>query len=306
MSEKKITSVVHKPKKALERKQVERVAAYCRVSTLQEEQDLSFESQCEYYTRLIESNPDMELVGIYGDHGLSGLHADSRPQLQELMQKCRDGEVDVILTKSISRFARNAIDCQQMLNELKDTGTVVIFEKEAMRSDDANFELVLKILAAAAQEESHTMSRNMMISQEKCNERGKPTRRCPYGYHKPEKGKGERHAWLITEDEAERIRLAFDMAFNGHSDQEIAVALNKLEEKNETNVVWNKRRVGSVLSDVSYRGDVITNKSITTDYLSGKRKKNEGEVHQYYIEGHHEGIVQKEVFDKVQEIRRAA
>ena len=306
MPEKKITSVLHKTQKPLERKKVERVAAYCRVSTLQDEQEMSFESQCEYYTRLIQSNPEMELVGVYGDRGLSGLYADSRPQLQELLSKCRNGEVDVVLVKSVSRFARNAIDCQRMLNELKTTGTVVIFEKEGMRSDDPNFELILKILAAVAQEESHAMSLNVLMALEKCNERGKPVNRCPYGYHKPEKGKGERHAWLISEDEAIRVRLAFNMAFHGHSDREITIALNQLEKKKQTNVVWKKSRVKLLLSDVSYKGDVLTNKSITMDYLSGKRKKNEGEVRQYYIEDHHEGIVSREIFDQVQKIRKAA
>lgn len=299
--------VINRQAKAAE-SQKKRVAAYCRVSTLMEEQELSYESQCAYYRQLIASNKDMELVGIYGDQGFSGLHARKRPEFLRLIQDCVDGKIDLIMVKSISRFSRNTIETQEYLNLLKEHGVRVYFEKEKIYSDNPQCELILKLLSAAAQEESNSISQSAKWANEKNCESGYPTRNCCYGYVKAKRNRNEKHLWLVDEEKAKRIRMMFELADQGRSNKEIATELNKYELKNGFAPNWTPIQVRGRLKNEAYKGDLLTGKTFKPDVLSTKRIKNSGQSPQFYIEDHHEPIVSRELFDRVQKRfeRRAA
>lgn len=302
MARRKVKVIRVEPKlKRQEPKGQLRVAAYCRVSTLMEEQELSFESQCQYYEKLICENSGMVLAGIYGDQGCSGLHAESRPELQRLLQDCRAGKIDLILVKSISRFARNVMECMEMVEELKSLGVVVDFGREGIRSDDVNFELVLKLLASAAQEESNSLSQAIRWSYDRNAELGQPTRVCCYGYRKAPREKGDPHVWEIYEPEAERVREMFRLAAEGYRCSQIADYLNEMERERGQTTVWRQGRIRRMLLNEAYRGDILTNKNYTPDYLSGKIRKNKGQHTQFYIEGHHEPIIPPAEFDAVRQ-----
>lgn len=283
---------------------IKRAAAYCRVSTLQEHQEDSFEVQREYYEKYIAENPSMTLIGIYGDHGISGLSARKRPEFKRLMSDCMAGKIDVVLTKSISRFARNLKDCVDCVRLLKSHGIAVIFEKEGITSTDPSSELLFNLLASVAQEESSSLSTNIRWSQEQRNKSGNLYRVTPYGYRKTPKIKGEAQIWYIEESEAERVRLAFSMAAEGYKSNEIRSAMDKLEWRDSTGVVWLRDRLLYLLRNEAYTGDVLTNKVYSPDMLSGPLR-NRGQRAQYYIEEHHEPIVSRELFDAVQERLRS-
>ena len=280
---------------------VRRVAAYCRVSTLAEEQELSYETQCAYYKRLIEADPTMKLVGVYGDQGGSGLMIKKRPEFQRMMNDCFDGKIDLVLTKSISRFARNLGDCVNCVRLLQNKGIPVIFEKEGITSADPSCELLLTVLASMAQQEVHTLSENLRWSLEHRNASGNISRVARYGYRKIEDEAGKK-VWRIFEPEAQRVRLAFQMAAQGIQYCDIREALNNLEIKAGTGFEWSQSRVYSMLTSEVYIGDVLTNKTFTADYLTRKISINKGQKPQYYIEGHHEPIIDKATFEKAGEL----
>ena len=301
MTEKKMTVTVHEGENAhKEKPSILRVAAYCRVSTLAEEQELSFESQKEYFTKLIEGNEGMTLVGIFADHGRSGLNTKKHPQLQAMLQKARDGEIDMILVKSLSRLARNVIDLEEILKEMKKYGVTVVFEREGIRSDDPQCELIVKFLAAIAQEESNSTSQAVKWGHDRNNRLGRPTKNCPFGYRKIE----GTHDWEIYEPEAEVVRIMFNLAKARLTVPEIAKELKQRTEDNTevTHLAWTSQTVKFILTNESYIGDILTNKSITVDYLTKTRKKNEGEKEQYYLEDHHPAIVSRQLFAEVNSI----
>lgn len=282
-------------------KTVRRVAAYCRVSTLAEEQELSYETQCAYYMRLIEADPTMTLVEVYGDQGGSGLTLKRRPEFQRLMRDCLDGKVDLILTKSISRFARNLGDCVNCVRLLREKGVPVIFEKEGINSAEPSSEMLLSVLASMAQQEVHSLSENIRWSLEHRNASGNPARGARYGYRKVEDENGKK-VWRIYEPEAERVRLAFQMAARGERYCEIRMALNNMEIRDGTGKKWSQPRIYELLKSEAYIGDLLTNKTYTADYLTKKVAKNKGQKPQYYLEGHHEAIVDKATFEQVGEL----
>lgn len=283
-----------------ENNEIKRVAAYCRVSTLLEEQELSYESQCAYYESLIGNTPDMELVGVYGDQGFSGLHAKNRPEFQRMIEDCLDGKIDLVMVKSISRFSRNTLECQYYVDLLKEHGVAIYFEREGINSIDPQCELVLKLLSAAAQEESNSISQTIQWAHIKNNESGNPTRICPYGYRKAPRKAGEKHVWLIDEEKAKRIRLIFELADQGMEADKIAKAIREYEKEHGHTMQWNGAAVKRKLKNEAYKGDLLTSKTVTPDVLSKKQIKNTGQIPQYYIENHHEPIVSPELFDRVQ------
>lgn len=278
---------------------IRRAAAYCRVSTLQEHQEDSFETQRAYYTKFIASNPDMTLAGIYGDHAATGLSMKKRPEFKRLIDDCMAGKIDIVLTKSISRFARNLKDCVDIVRLLKSRGIPVIFEKEDIDSSEPSGELLFNLLASAAEEESGSLSSNIRWAQEQRNSRGSLYRITPYGYRKALNASDEEKKWCICKSEAKRIRMAFDMAAKGYKNKEIRLAMNELEEADGTRLVWSTDRLRYLLRNEAYTGDVLTNKKYSADMFSGVRK-NKGQRSQYYIEEHHEPIVSRELFDAVQ------
>lgn len=278
-----------------------RVAAYCRVSTLAEEQSDSYETQCAYYRWYVEADPTLTLADVYGDHGVSGLSANKRPEFCRMMRDCMDGKIDLVMTKSVSRFARNLADCMDCVRKLREKGIPVIFEKEGLCSTDPSCELLLSLLATMAQEESNNLSQHIRWSYEQRNAVGDPAHRARYGYRRAADANG-RSAWTIYEPEAKRVRLAFDMASAGKKYAEIRAALNRLEERDKTGLVWTQTRLHNLLISETYQGDILTNKSYRPDFLSRKVRRNRGQRTQYYIEDHHEGIVSREQFNTVTQL----
>lgn len=274
-----------------------RVAAYCRVSTEMELQEGSFELQMRYYRELVAANPDMELVDVYGDKGKTGRSIAARPAFQRMLIDCEAGKIDMILTKSISRFARNLSECIATLRRLKELGIPVLFEKENINSMEERGELILSIFAAIAQEESNSISQNILWANERRNADGKPHFKPSYGYIKA-RGDWE---WHVNEAQARRVRLAFQMAEQGDSYCDIRQALNAMEYEEKTNLKWTYERLRYLLTNENYTGDYLTNRRISV--RGGKRsmRVNRGERTQYFIEGHHEPLVSRERFETVQE-----
>lgn len=276
-----------------------RVAAYCRVSTLAEEQALSFEAQQKYYTTQFENDPDRILIGIYGDDGISGTSATKRPGFMDLMQDCRHGRIDEIYTKSISRFARNFSECVAYVRELTSLGVVVYFAKENVSSADANVDMILSIMAIIAQEESNSISQNIILAHKYRNRKGDPIKRASYGYRRDRKATNGVHLWHIDAEQAKRVRLVFSLFLEGHSKKEIADLLNAYEKEHGGTKKWTPNVVGNMLVHEAYVGDLITSKIYTVDYLNRITKVNQGEKEQYYLKNHHPAIISREDYARV-------
>lgn len=270
-----------------------RAAAYCRVSTDKEEQEGSYETQESYFRDLIQSNPGMELAGIYGDKGKSGLKTAGRPGLLKLMEDCRAGKVDLILTKSISRFARSMSDCAAMIQELRALGVDILFEKENVNSRNQNCDLVLNIFSAIAQEESHSISQHTLRSHEQYTLEGRPFGRVSFGYYNA----GD-NRWEINEEEAPMVRAAFRMALQGSCYMEILEELNAMEKG--AGYRWQQKRLKRMLTNPVYKGDYYSHGTVCL--VPGKQIPNRGYRDRFYIKGHHEPIISPELFDRVQEI----
>ncbi len=290
-------------------KKVQRVAAYTRVSTLLENQEDSFETQCAYYESLISSNPKMILVGVYGDQGVSGLSTKGRTEFARMMKDCKAGKIDLVITRSVSRLSRNMAECLETVNTLKELGIPVRFEKEGLTSTDPGCEMFFHVMATLAQEESGSLSRRLIWAVEHRAEIGDPIRACAYGYRKGPKENGQKNdsgrEWLIYEPEARRVRRAFEMASDLYPYQAILQQLNLMEEAEGTGVTWKQGRLYKLLRSEMYRGDVLTHKTYTVDYVTKTRAVNRGEHPQYYIQGHHEPMVPIEMFERVQSLMDA-
>lgn len=282
-----------------EKNKVLRAAAYCRVSTLQEEQEYSFDSQALYYRTYIETNPNLTLVDIYGDYGLSGLHMETRPELQRLINDCMNEKIDVIYTKSISRIARNASECQRLLDRLHNKGVYIFFEKEKIRSNDERLRLVLKLLASFAQEQSNSQSQAIHWAIDANAAIGRPVFKTCYGYRKST-DKNKKHMWIIHKEEANHVKMMFNMIEEGGTSYSIAKRMNEIEKENGGSFIWYSGKVCGMLKNIEYMGDILTNKTIVMDYLSGKAVKNNGIKNQYYIQDHHKAIIHRAQFNRVQ------
>ena len=269
-----------------------KTAAYCRVSTDREEQEGSYEMQVSYFTDKIKSNPNMELVGIYGDKGKSGLHVDKRPGLKKLIEDCRTGKINLILTKSISRFARNMAECAGMIRELKRYGVNIIFEEQNLNSKDETCCLLLNIFAAIAEEESHSISQHAIQAHEQQTMQGRPFGRVSFGYQCD-----SNNNWIINEQEAPRVRKAFELAADGQCYHDIQKAL----DENETNgYKWSQKRLKYMLTNVVYKGDYYSHATVCL--IPGRQVENNGYRDRFYITEHHDPIVPPQLFDQVQEM----
>lgn len=268
-----------------------RTAAYCRVSTEMEAQEGSYDIQEKYYRDLISNNSEMTLVGIYGDKGKSGLSAGKRPGLQKLLDDCREGKIDLILCKSVSRFARNMADFVEMMRELKSLGVNARFEKEGIDTKDKSSDFIIKVLAIVAEEESHSISQHCILSHVQHAQAGKPYGKIAYGYYN-----GGDNKWVINATEAKRVRKAFEMAIEGKPYPEIVKTLNAMEDT----PFWTQKRVKNILMNLVYKGDYYSHKYVSI--VPGKSVKNRSLRDRYYLNDHHEGIVSKETFERVQEI----
>ena len=283
----------------LERK---RVAAYCRVSTLQCEQELSYEAQQKYYISMFDNNPAYILIKVYGDDGITGTSATKRPGFMDMIRDCKCGRIDEIYTKSVSRFARNFSECVEYVRKLRDMGIVIHFEKENFSSNDENIEMLLSIMAIIAQEEVNSISQNITLAQHHRNQKGDPILPAPYGYNRDRKATNGIHLWHICDKEADRVRKAFDWYLAGYSKKAIAEMLNAYEKEQGSEKKWSNVAILNMLRREAYVGDIITNKTYTVDYLTKESRVNNGEREQFYLRNHHPAIVSREDFAKVQQM----
>ncbi len=275
-----------------------RVAAYARVSTNSEEQVTSYEAQVDYYTKHIQSRADWEFVKVYTDEGISGTNTKHRDGFNEMIEDALAGKIDLIITKSVSRFARNTVDSLITVRKLKEKGIEVYFEKENIYTLDSKGELLITIMSSLAQEESRSISENITWGKRKFFADGKVY--LPYksflGYEKGEDGLPK-----IVPDEADIIRLIYSMFLEGKTTYAIASALteNGIPTPRHKEI-WKPGTVESILTNEKYKGAALLQKSYTVDFLTKKMKPNEGEVPQYYIEDSHEAIIDPREFELVQ------
>ena len=278
-----------------------RVAAYCRVSTDEEEQESSFELQVEHYTKFISAHEDWELAGIYADKGISGTQVKHREQFLKMIEDCKQKKIDKIITKSISRFARNVYECLKYIRELKELkpSVGITFEKENIDSLDEKSDVFLTMLASFAQEESRSISANIRWAIRNRMKEGtqKVVTGSLYGYDTDDEGN-----MVIVEQEAEIVQMIFREFVKGKHPADIAEKLNEMEVTTVLGNPWKTSSVKGILQNEKYCGDVIMQKTITIDYLTHKTKKNEGELDQYYIKDHHEPIIQREIWEIAQDM----
>ncbi len=275
-----------------------RVAGYARVSTDHEDQTTSYEAQVDYYTNYIKSRDDWEFVAIYTDEGISATNTKKREGFKTMIEDALAGKIDLIVTKSVSRFARNTVDSLTTVRKLKDEGIEIYFEKENIWTLDSKGELLITIMSSLAQEESRSISENVTWGQRKRFADGKVS----FAYSRVlGLDKGPDGTIVVNTEQAKTVRLIFSLFLEGMSPHSIAAELTKRGIKTPGGKdVWNQQTVRRMLSNEKYKGDALLQKEFTVDFLNKKMKKNEGEVPQYYVEGNHEAIIPPAVFDLVQ------
>lgn len=278
---------------------IHRVAAYCRVSTDDEAQTTSFELQKTSYTEMITNHPGWTLAGIYADEGISGTSFNHRDGMKQMLADCRAGKIDMIITKSIARFARNIVDCLDTVEMLKNLPhpVGVEFETEHLYTLDESGRMILAILSTVAEEESHTKSSIMNWSIENRFERGLFLTPPLYGYDQDP----ETDALIINKEEAKVVKICYCLYLNGFSFKTIAKILTELHVKTYTGKdVWNPSTIRGILQNERHYGAVLAHKTFTPSFLNHKAKKNKGDKKQYLREDDHEAIVSKSVFEAAQ------
>ena len=275
---------------------LEKVAAYCRVSTDSKDQLNSYHTQIGYYTNFIAQHPGWELVDIYADEGITGTSLEKRDEFKRMLADCRAGKISRILVKSVSRFARNTLELIETTRELKELGVVVVFEEQGIDTAQMLGEMQLTLLAMAAQEESTSISKNMRWSIQKRMDAGTYLgNTAPYGYRL------EDGQLKIEETEATVVRRIFEMRLSGMGQVAITQELNRKRIQPRDGKPWTVYRVRYILSNERYIGDSLFQKKYIADPLSHKSVRNHGERDQYYIHDTHEAIISRENFQKVQE-----
>ncbi|MDE7362489.1 MAG: recombinase family protein [Oscillospiraceae bacterium] len=277
--------------------EVVRTAAYARVSSSSEDQLNSFAAQIRYYTELLKDSTNAVFVDMYADEGISGTSAAKRTEFQRMMSDCRKGKIDRILAKSISRFARNTKDSLEAVRELKTLGISVYFEKENIDTGEISSEMMLAIYSQFAQEESMSISRNCRMGVHKRMMDGTyKTASTPFGY---DYVNGE---LKINPEKAEIVKQIFSWYVSGIGMNEIATRLNQLGIRKE---IWRRGTIHCILTNEKYIGDTRLQKSFMTDVLPFRNVKNRGEKEQYYVNGTHEPIIEKSIFDNAKKILAA-
>ena len=282
-------------KKAIRRQL--RVAAYCRVSTDSEEQMTSYEAQKTYYTDKIMQNPQWNMAGIFADEGITGTSAEKRPEFLRMIRLCRKRKIDLILVKSISRFARNTVDCLHYIRALKELGIAVIFEKENINTLDSEGEMLITLLGAFAQAESESISQNVRWGIRQAMREGRVSLRCKqlYGFTEDENGQPQ-----VLPDEAEVVRRIYKSFLRGQSIRMIKGWLDAEGIAPRKGKEWSLSSIENILKNEKYCGDVLLQKTFISDCISRKIIKNVGQLPMYLIENHHEGIVSRETYQAVQ------
>ena len=276
-----------------------RVAAYCRVSTDSDEQATSYDAQVEHYTEFIQKNPEWEFAGIYADDGISGTNTKKREDFNRMIDDCEAGNIDMIITKSISRFARNTLDCLKYIRQLKDKNIPVFFEKESINTMDAKGEVLITIMASLAQQESQSLIQNVKLGLQFRYQNGQVQVNHNHflGYTKDADGN-----LIIDPEQAEVVKRIYHEYLEGYSMDRIAKGLEAdgiLTGAGKTK--WWTSTINKILRNEKYIGDALLQKTYTTDFLNKTRVKNNGIVPQYYVEGNHEAIIPKDIFLRVQE-----
>lgn len=277
-----------------------KVAAYCRVSTDFEEQASSYETQVNHYKELINNRPDWTSAGIYADDGISGTNTKKREQFNQMISAAKAGKIDMVVTKSISRFARNTVDCLKYVRLLKDLNVAVYFEKENINTLDAKGEVMITIMASLAQQESESLSRNVKLGFQYRFQQGKVMVNHNHflGYTKDDQGN-----LVIDPEQAKTVRRIYRSYLEGMTTNQIAKQLTAEGIKNGANRTrWHASNVTQILRNEKYIGDALLQKTYTVDFLSKKRIKNDGRVPQYYVENSHPAIISKPVYYQVQQI----
>ena len=276
-----------------------RVAGYARVSTDNQDQLTSYAAQVDYYTSYIKGREDWEFAGLYSDEGISATNTRHRDGFKQMIADALAGRIDLIITKSVSRFARNTVDSLSTIRKLKAHNIECYFEKENIWTFDSKGELLLTIMSSLAQEESRSISENVTWGQRKRMADGKVS----FAYSRflgLEKDK-ETGRIVVVPEEAKTVKLIFKLFLEGYTPHTIAADLTKRGIKTPSGKdKWNAQTVRRMLSNEKYKGDALLQKEFTVDFLQKKIKKNEGEVPQYYVEGSHEAIISPAVFDMVQ------
>lgn len=282
-----------------------KVAAYCRVSTDSDEQASSYEVQVEHYTQFIQKNPEWELAGIFADDGISGCNTKKRSEFNRMIEDCMAGKIDMIITKSISRFARNTLDCLKYIRELKEKNIPVFFEKENINTMDSKGEVLLTIMASLAQQESQSLSQNIKLGLQYRYQNGEVqvNHNRFLGYTKDEEG----HL-IIEPAEAEVVKRIYREYLEGGSLLQIGRGLEAdgiLTAAGKAK--WRPTTLQKILRNEKYIGDALLQKTYTVDFLNKKRVQNNGIVPQYYVENSHEPIIPRDLYMQVQEemVRRA-
>lgn len=276
-----------------------RVAAYCRVSTDSEEQATSYETQKEHYTAFIQKNPDWKLAGIFADDGISGCNTKKRDEFNRMISECLAGNIDMIVTKSISRFARNTLDCLKFIRLLKEKNIPVFFEKENINTMDTKGEVLLTIMASLAQQESQSLSQNVKLGLQYRYQNGQVqvNHNRFLGYTKDEDG----HL-IIEPSEAEIVKRIYREYLQGSSLKQIGEGLEADGILTAAgNRKWRPEALKKILQNEKYIGDALLQKTYTVDFLTKKRVKNNGIVPQYYVTDNHEAIIPRDLFMPVQE-----
>ncbi len=283
-----------------------RAAAYCRVSTDDEEQKTSYEAQIDYYTEKINQNPEWQMAGIFADEGISGTQAKKRPEFLKMIRLCRQRKIDIILTKSLSRFARNTVDSLKYIRELRELGIAVISEKENINTLTAESEMLITIMSCFAQAESESISKNVSWGVRQSFKNGNVPMQYArlLGYQK-----GKNDAPEIVPDEAEIVREIYRCYLDGMSMNLIADRLNaKVLTTKGNGSPYRKAVIQRILTNEKYTGDALLQKTYVTDCITKKTRKNNGELPMYLVKNHHEPIISRADFNRVQEemARRSA
>ena len=278
-----------------------RVAAYARVSSASEDQLNSYRVQNQYYSELISSNPDWEMVDIYADEGITGTSVEKREDFQRMIKDCRKGKIDRILVKSISRFARNTKDCLAAVRELKELGVSVQFEEQGIDTSEVSSEMVTAIMASLAQKQSESISGNVKWGvQKRIQDKTFVTCKEPYGYRLVDR------RLCIVESEAIIVRMIYEKYLAGISMEFIRDQLNVANipfRENEKQHRWTRKAISYILANEKYIGDSLWQKTYSGDTFPYKQRKNKGEKEQYYVENTHQAIVEKSVWHAVAELR---
>lgn len=274
-----------------------RVAAYCRVSTDSEEQLTSYTTQKKVYTEMIAANREWQFAGLYADEGISGTKAGNRPEFQKMIRDCLAGKIDYIITKSVSRFARNTVECLECVRMLKSQGIGILFEEQNIDTLKSDSELYLVIYAGFAQSESESMSKNITWAVRKNFESGKVVINygMMLGYEKGPDGEPQ-----IIESEAQIVRSIFEDYIGGMTCLNIANKLNELGITTKKGKTWTVSSIQRLLRNEKYTGDAILQKTVTIDCIAKKRKKNMGDAPMYAVSNNHPAIIHKELFTKAQ------